>query len=166
MSFENIDLQKVLDEVAESGLSVSQAGDSLSPEQIAEYRDIVDSHDGTLGVIIVDGPPDGPTGLRNLAESVKDAGGDDQAVPDLSTVIVRAPYSSQVVSDGLTRYQIESNQSDLSGSLAPGDVDTFLQTSESAAPDFTALNSVVLVCIVLAVVLAAGAAHLMYRARH
>lgn len=158
MSFENIDLQQVLDDVADSGLSVSQAGDDLTPEDVAQYRDIIDSQGGNLGIVVVDDAPDGDTGLRNLAQTVKDAGGD-------ATVIVRSPDRAQVVSDDFTRFQIESNQPDLSGSRDPGNVTEFLQAAADAGPDFTALYAVILVCVVLAVAAAAGCAHVMYRGR-
>ncbi|WP_420098508.1 DUF6676 family protein [Corynebacterium sp.] len=162
MDFENIDLQAVLDDIAEDGFSASQAHDVLTPAEAAGYRDL--AADG-VDVVILDGTSAEGTGLRNLAQTVKDSTQTDgnEGAP---TVIVRAPHNTQVVSDEMSRFQIESNQGTLHGSTAPGDVVTFLADAADSRPDFTVITVAVTVGILLIVALAAVFARLTYRSTH
>ncbi|MCJ7859695.1 Rv1476 family membrane protein [Corynebacterium kalidii] len=159
MDFENIDLQAILDDIAESGFSTSQTGDDLSPDDVAGYRDLADQG---VDVVILDGTSAEGTGLRNLAQTVKDSTRPDGS-EGAQTVIVRAPHNAQVVSDSMSRFQIESNQGILQGSTAPQDVVDFLAGAETAEPDFTALNVAVLVGVLVTVAVAAAFARLGYR---
>ncbi|MEY8565461.1 DUF6676 family protein [Corynebacterium sp.] len=159
MDFENVDLQAVLDDIAESGFSTSQTDGDLSPADIAGYRDLADRG---VDVVILDGTSAEGTGLRNLAQTVKDSTPPDGS-EGAQTVIVRAPHNTQVVSDSMSRFQIESNQGMLHGSTAPQDVVDFLSEAESAEPDFTALVIVVFAGILVTVAVAAALARLSYR---
>lgn len=161
VDFENLDIGAVLNEIDTSGLSVSQAGSRLSQDDVADYRDLVGTGSGTdetLNIVILGGDAAEGTGLRNLAQTVKDDSGAE-------TVIVRAPHNTQVVSDSLSRYQIESSQTELHGSTAPGDISTFLDSSAAAEPDFGILNVLILVGVLLTVVVAAGFAVVTHRRR-
>lgn len=159
MDFENLDLQSVLDDLADSGLSVSEAGDRLSSSEVSDYTSLGESLD-SVGIVILDGTASEGTGLRNLAQTVKDS---PETADAVETVIVRAPHNTQVVSDSMSRFQIESNQGELHGSLAPQDIDDFLEAAAASDPDFTALNVLVLVGVLITVAVAAGFARLMYR---
>lgn len=162
VEFENVDLEEVLEEIDESGLSVSQAGDSLSQDDISSYRDLASgdgldsSTTGDLNIVILDGTSAEGTGLRNLAQSVKDS-------TDADTVMVRAPHNSQVISDNLSRYQIESTQQEMHGSRAPEDVSAFFDASTAAEPSFGIVNILVLVGVLIAVVCATAFAAVTYR---
>lgn len=159
MDFENVDLQAVLDDIAESGFSDSQAGDDLTPSEISGYRELAD--DG-IDVVILDSTSAEGTGLRNLAQTVKDSTRSDDT-DGAQTVIVRAPHNTQVVSDDMSRFQIESNQGMLHGSTAPQDVVDFLADADASEPDFTAIVVAVIVGIFLTVAVSAAFATLSYR---
>lgn len=159
MDFENLDLQTILDEVAESGISVSEAGDRLSGEEESAYATLREDA-GDVSVILLDESSAQGTGLRNLAETVMDSG---RLADGVETVIVRAPHNTQVVSDAMSRYQIESNQGSLHGSLEAADIPAFLEAAVAAEPDFSALNVVILAGVLVTVIVAAFFARLTYR---
>lgn len=159
MNFENVDLQAVLDDIAESGFSASQAGDDLTPSEISGYRELADQG---IDVVILDSTSAAGTGLRNLAQTVKDSTRSGNA-DGAQTVIVRAPHNTQVVSDEMSRFQIESNQGALHGSTAPQDVVDFLADADAAEPDFTAIVVAIVVGLLLTVAVSAVFATVSYR---
>lgn len=157
MDFENVDLQAVLDDIAETGYSTSQAGEQPSASDLAGYRDLAD--DG-VGVVVVDTDALQSTDLRNLAQTVKDSG---EAGADASTVVVSAPNNTQVVSDVMSRYQIESTQGELHGSTGPQDVAAFLSSAEDAQPAFSWIYVLAVAGVLLAVAATAVFARITYR---
>lgn len=162
MKFENIDLDAVLEDLETSGLSVSQAGDGLSDKDVASYRDIVSdagegsSDVGDLNIVLLGRSEAAGTGLRNLAQLVQDDTGAD-------TVMVRAPHNTQVISDWMSRYQIEETQRDLHGSRAPEDVPDFFLATEEIQPNFGLLNVLILVGVLIVVLCATAGAVVTYR---
>ncbi|MDN5580975.1 MAG: Rv1476 family membrane protein [Corynebacterium sp.] len=157
MDFENVDLQAVLDDIAETGYSTSQAGEQPSASDLAGYRDLAD--DG-VGVVVVDTDALQSTDLRNLAQTVKDSG---EAGAEASTVVVSAPNNTQVVSDVMSRYQIESTQGELHGSTGPQDVAAFLSSAEDAQPAFSWIYVLAVAGVLLAVAATAVFARITYR---
>ena len=162
VEFENIDLDAILQEIEASGLSVSQAGDGLSDTDIASYRELVAGAGESasaledLNIVLLDRSTGAGTVLRNLAQTVKDDTGAD-------TVMVRAPHNTQVLSDSLSRYQIESTQREPHGSRAPEDVPDFLLSAEQMQPDFGLLNVLILVGVLIVALCATAGAVITYR---
>lgn len=166
VDFENVDLQAVLDDIAETGYSTSQAGEKPSSSDLAGYQALAD--DG-VEVVIIDTDALQSTQLRNLAQTVKDSGEDGEVSADAedgaeaSTVIVQAPNNTQVVSDVMSRYQIESNQGELHSSTGPQGVADFLTSADEAEPAFSWIYVLAIVGILLAVAATAAFARITYR---
>ncbi|MGP9723552.1 Rv1476 family membrane protein [Corynebacterium sp. AOP40-9SA-29] len=161
MDFENVDLQAVLDDIAETGYSTSQAGEEPPSSDLAGYQALAD--DG-VEVVIIDTDALQSTQLRNLAQTVKDSSEDSaEDGAEASTVIVQAPNNTQVVSDVMSRYQIESNQGELHSSTGPQGVADFLNSADEAEPAFSWIYVLAIVGILLAVAATAAFARITYR---
>lgn len=85
---------------------------------------------------------------RDVAQAIKDR-------TQADTVIVQSRQSPGVVSDKLTRYNIENNQLQMSGSIEPAGTQTFINQATSANHHLGAVNALLLTLIVAAIAITA-----------
>ena len=108
---------------------------------------------GETKIVLLDNPDLTFENSRDVAQALKTR-------TDADTVIVQSTRSPGVVSDTLTRYNIENNQSQLVRSLNPQSTTNFIEHSVAANHHVGLVNATLLILVIAAIAITTASVRL------
>lgn len=113
---------------------------------------------GETKIVLLDNPDLTLENSRDVAQALKTR-------TDADTVIVQSTRSPGVVSDLLTRYNIENNQLQMAGSLNPQSTTDFIEHSTTADDHAGLVNATLLILVIAAIAITAASVWLARQLR-
>lgn len=166
----HIDVEALAGELATDNLTIDPAilksYGEREADMVQHYRDILDGLAApniteNLGETKIAVIPEGDftsSDIRDVAQALKNETG-------ANTVIVQSHGPAGVVSDTLSRSQIEQKQSLINRKVDPTAAETYINSLDGTDVDFTLVNGVVLTAVAVGVVATAAFARLPFLRR-
>ena len=134
--------------------------------KLEEFRQTLNNGDdpraadkiGETKLVLLDNPDLTLENSRDVAQALKTR-------TDADTVIVQSTRSPGVVSDTLTRYNIENNQFQMAGSLNPQSTTNFIEHSAAADHHAGLVNTTLLILVFVAIAITAASVWLARQLR-
>ncbi|WP_459611793.1 Rv1476 family membrane protein [Corynebacterium urogenitale] len=156
----DINVQSIAGELKNSNLTIAPeilvSYGEHKEGMVQHYEDILNGNStpgivdnlGTAKIAVLDKRGATSSDMRDVAQALKNETG-------ANTVIVQSHGPAGIVSDTLSRSQIEQKQSLINYKVDPTAAETYINSIEGTETDFTGINALVLTATIGSVVIAA-----------